>query len=159
MCNHMASMDWQTASKELEHCMFTGLAVSYARSFGQNNGLASISSKFERFADPALKETHDRLISSRNEIYAHKDTQAELGQLTPQGQREVSKIEIDINDKGETYWMLQRVGFHMDFLQHVKKLCEFQCERINVASTEMLVHFLTEKTYLPGRYVLGETFP
>lgn len=156
MCEHLMTMDMGKTSEELQHSLFTGLVVSYARSFGENNGLSKLPRKFEHFEDLLLREIHDYLMNARNEIYAHKDLASEQRRFPTSP---IAQIEIDISREGEAYWLVQRPGIHPEFLPKLKQLCEFQCGRLNEASTKMLVRFCGAKTFPPGRYILGETFP
>lgn len=58
--------------------LMTAICVQYARPFTANEGMGALPAKYARFSDPALQQTHDNLISSRHELYAHSDLSREV---------------------------------------------------------------------------------
>ncbi len=62
---------------ELRHPLYlpllTALVVTYAKPFTDSDTLGRLKKKWEQFDDPALKETHEILLTARNEIFAHSD--------------------------------------------------------------------------------------
>ena len=158
-CIHMLSLD-ATARHEVRHCIYTGIVVSYARSFGENQGLSALGKEFRRFDDPKMQKLHDALLETRDTIYAHKDVRREGDRLSPEIRKdELQTIRIDIAESGESHWMVNRSFLPEDYLNDIAALCDFQMARMNQASRAMLFHFCRSKQYLPGRYVLGENFP
>jgi hypothetical protein len=147
-------------SQELRQCIYTGIVISYSRSFGENNGLSAMDSKFCSFPYPQQKRLHDRLLHARNTIYAHRDLVNGGEYLSTDLQKEdFQSIEIHIAESGLFRWHVKRPGLREADLQDIAALCKFQIERINHASTKMLGHLCSEKSYPPGTYVLGDTFP
>lgn len=72
-CFQLMKLD-QAAQEKLSHCICTGIVVTYARSFGANQGLSGMGSEFRKFPDPRMQLLHDFLLEARDAIYAHKDS-------------------------------------------------------------------------------------
>src|SRR6266516_2475776 len=53
--------------------LLCSICVTYARPFTDNDGVGRISSKFVRFSDKKLQNTHDLLWDARRRFYAHSD--------------------------------------------------------------------------------------
>ena len=148
------------AGQELSHAIYTGIVVSYARSFGANQGLSSLPDDFRKFDDPKFQNLHDFLIEARNTIYAHKDELKEGEKLAPGLPREaLSKIKFHIADTGVSHWIVQRPALSPAYLNDIIALCDLQRARLNETSSKMLAACLENKNYAPGDYVLGESFP
>jgi hypothetical protein len=157
-CEHLLAL--ASGSEELRHCIYTGIVISYARSFGANNGLSAIGAEFRRFPDSRLEQLHHVLLDARDTIYAHRDLIRE-GERFPAERREedFQQIEVDVAENGGTHWLVRRSSLPEAYLKDIATLCQFQIERLNASSSKMLEHFCREKSYSPRRYVLGETFP
>src|SRR5262245_49899721 len=80
--NHLIAIS--QSQTDLIHCLYTGIVVTYARSFGENQGLSRIPRKFREFTDVNLQKLHDRLLETRDTMYAHRDIKKE-GALLPPG--------------------------------------------------------------------------
>ncbi len=149
-----------SGGQELSHAIYTGIVVSYARSFGANQGLSALPNEFRKFAEHKFQELHDLLLEARNTIYAHKDEKKEGDKLAPKlTPEDLSKIRIHIADSGVSHWIVQRPALPPDYLEDIIALCELQMKRLKDASSKMLAAFLNGKSYSPGDYVLGENFP
>ena len=150
----------QAGLEKLSHCICTGIVVTYARSFGANQGLSGMGSEFRKFPDPRMQSLHDFLLEGRDAIYAHKDRKKEVSRLsTAKEQEEVGKIEIHISETGTTEWEVKCSSLPDKHIPDIAAICDFQIGRINNASTAMLGHFFQGKSYAPGTYLLGENFP
>ena len=146
--------------QELAHSIYTGIVVSYSRSFGANQGLSAIGSKFGSFDDEKLQSLHGFLLEARNTIYAHKDILKEGDKLAAGLPRvNLRKIKFHIAKSGESHWIVHRPTLPASYLKDIIVLCEFQMVRLNAASGAMLQTCLNGKSYAPGDYVLGEDFP
>jgi hypothetical protein len=55
-----------------------GIMITYARPFGENQGLGPLPSKFSKFQDSGLQKFHQKMIDSRNYIAAHNDHDRKL---------------------------------------------------------------------------------
>jgi hypothetical protein len=153
-------LDLGDAAQELSHAIYTGIVVSYARSFGANQGLSALPVEFRKFGDPKLQKLHDFVLEARDTIYAHKDEIKEGDKLAAGLPREaLSRIKFHIADSGVCHWIVQRPGLPPAYLKDIMELCEFQMARMNAASRGMLAKCCQGKSYAPGDYVLGETFP
>jgi hypothetical protein len=157
-CRHMLAL--RDVSTELKDCVLTGIVVTYARSFGENQGLSAIGSEFRNFTDRRLQVLHEALLQARDAIYAHRDM-LNLGVRLSMdlSREEVQKIGIHISPKGEARWTVKGPGLPPDRLHDIEHLCDFQMKRFHEASTKMLQHFCKDKVFIPGDYILGETFP
>jgi hypothetical protein len=156
-CEHLSAL--KSPSQDLSQCIYAGIVISYCRSFGSNQGLSPLSSDFCNFLDPQQKKLHKILLHARDKIYAHRDLSNKGEYLPPGLQKEdFQPIEIHITES-ELRWHVKRPGLQEAYLPDIATLCKFQIDRINSASTQMLRHCYSEKSYSPGVYVLGDTFP
>jgi hypothetical protein len=157
-CKHLLAL--QSDNQELRHCIYAGIVISYARSFGKNNRLSAISGHFRRFPDKRLELLHNVLLDARDTIYAHRDLIREGENLPAEFRKEdFQQIEIDIPESGVTEWNVRRSALPEAYLRDIAALCQFQIDRLNASSAKMLQHFCTEKSFSPGRYILGDSFP
>lgn len=157
-CEHFPSLN--SRSPELRHCLYTGIVISYARSFGENNGLSAISSQFRTFPNERQQKLHKVLLDARDTIYAHHDLIRQGERLPSKLRKEdFQKIEIEVAQCGDTEWVVTRPILPETYLRDIIALCQFQIDRLHVASDNMLAHFCHDKAYSPGSYVLGEDFP
>src|SRR4051794_10180110 len=71
----------------MAYSVMCAICVIYARPFTDNSGVGMISSKFGRYTEPRLQRTHDILLRSRMQFYAHSDSTVfatnELGEKSP----------------------------------------------------------------------------
>jgi hypothetical protein len=49
----------------------TGIVVSYAKPFGDNNFFGALSENFLRKFSPSQRAFHNELLNARNNLYAH----------------------------------------------------------------------------------------
>ena len=146
--------------QELAHSIYTGIVVSYSRSFGSNQGLSAINADFSKFTDPKLQNLHGLLLEARRTIYAHKDVTKEGDRLPVELPRELlRRITFHVAESGVIHWIVQRPALPTTYLNDIISLCEFQAGRMNVASGAILQNFLKGKSYSAGDYTLGENFP
>lgn len=160
VCELLISQSRQAISHELIWGLYTGIVISYARSFGQNDGLSRIGSAFSRFDDQKQQALHDRLLSVRNTIYAHRDMLRDSEHLAPQfGVEEIKRIRIEVGVDGRVGWSIARPGLALEYAADILALCDFQIGSVAAASAGMLAHFAAGKSFAPGGYILGENFP
>jgi hypothetical protein len=146
-------------SPKLSYGLWTGIVVSYCRSFGGNKGLSGLDEKFSTFPDAGKQALHKHLIKVRNILFAHKDSLRETEVLAPAHHAELPKIRIIVAQDGSTEWEVKRAEPPADLVTKVEQLCEFQIERLNQESSKMLGNCCQGRSYEPGTYVLGEKFP
>ncbi len=157
-CEHLLGLNLDRP--ELRHCIYTGIVISYARSFGENNGLSAISSQFRTFRGKRQQQLHEVLLDARKTIYAHHDLSRQGERLPSKLRKEdFQKIELEVAESGDTEWVVTRAILPETYLRDIVSLCQFQIDRIHVASDNMLAHFCRDKAYSPGRYIVGEGFP
>jgi hypothetical protein len=58
--------------------LISSVCVLYSRPFTSNEGIGALPQKYGRFAESKLQVTHDSVLSSRNQLYAHCDTSYEV---------------------------------------------------------------------------------
>ena len=156
---HLMSLDPPTFEK-FGHCILTGVVVTYARSFGENQGLSKIGPEFCRFSDTTMQSLHNMLLDARNTIYAHMNRkQASLRLSGAREKVEMEKIAIHIFGTGTTEWKVNRLSLPDNYLPRITALCNLQFDRLDAASSKMLHHFCRKKSYTARCYVLGEDFP
>jgi hypothetical protein len=157
-CVHLSTLG--KTSPELRHSIFTGIVVSYARPFGENNGLSAIGAKFSKFPSKAARLLHGAILEARDLLYAHNDRQTIPKYLaaatSPARQNDVG---IHIKPNGNASWNVARSGFDFSQAHEIGALSEFQIDRIHAASTRMLQRFSRGNAYRPGDYTLGVDFP
>src|SRR5882724_4751399 len=73
LCTLIDQWSGPLPSDELLYALFTGIVVSYCRSFGKNDGLSKISSEFSTFHDPEKTVLHQHLMKARDIAFAHKN--------------------------------------------------------------------------------------
>jgi hypothetical protein len=154
-CQHLASL--RDISLELRDCIYAGIVVSYSRSFGANNGLSAIDSKFEQFTAPKLQVLHEAMLEARNTIYAHMDLLKVTKRLSAgMPKTEIKKIVVHLGPDGRGHWTVQRPTMPVDRLADISQLCLFQADRIHRESTAMLSRLFHEKSLAPGEHLLDE---
>lgn len=57
----------------LYRLLMTGVAVAYARPFGNNYGIASLPDELGKFDNAELLEQHEELLLTRRKLYGHTD--------------------------------------------------------------------------------------
>ena len=53
--------------------LMTGVATTYARPFGSNEGIALLPSELRKFDEAQLQEQHEELLLTRRKLYGHTD--------------------------------------------------------------------------------------
>ncbi len=157
-CVHLLQLG--EVPSELRNAIFTGIAVSYARPFGESQGLPRINGKFEKFPSKRAQMLHNGLLEARNFVYAHNDRVTvpkvlSAGTSAPA----LDRVRIRIAPDSRATWSIFRAGFATCQADAIGGLCDFQIERINEESTRMLQAFSKHQAYEPGDYTLGIDFP
>jgi hypothetical protein len=138
----------------------TGTIVSYARPFGENDGLGSLPQEFRMFDKAELQTYHDRILRSRDVLAAHNNLQETPSLVNPLIPRDtVSKVGIEIERNFQTAWRINPPFLSPNVLAGMIKLFLFQEERIDRAIQTRFRAFLDRHHHAPGRYTLGEDFP
>lgn len=57
----------------LHYVTMAGIIVTYAKPFTENKGVGQLNDKFSTFSTPDLRELHNELLNSRNQLYGHQD--------------------------------------------------------------------------------------
>ena len=61
-------------NSDLYSPMMSGVVTTYARNFNSSIGMGPLPRSYTKFPDANLTVAHDKIIESRNKIYAHRDT-------------------------------------------------------------------------------------
>ncbi|MEI7825449.1 MAG: hypothetical protein WCI01_09120 [Chlorobiaceae bacterium] len=134
----------------LKHCLWTGVVVSYARSFGENTGISSLPKEFREFPDPDMQTQHNKLLEFRNLIFAHRNVLKESTMFD-----ESIPIE-ELNTMKVTYEQsivkigIYRSSFEKIKVRHTQGLAEFQKKRIDIAISKALDSMIVSGEIIPG---------
>ena len=134
----------------LKHCLWTGVVVSYARSFGENRGISSLPKEFREFPDPDMQTQHNKLLEFRNLIFAHRNVLKESTMFD-----ESIPIE-ELNTMKVTYEQsivkigIYRSSFEKIKVRHTQGLAEFQKKRIDIAISKALDSMIVSGEIIPG---------
>jgi hypothetical protein len=140
--------------------MQDGIVISYARPFGENKGLVSLPQRFSEFEHPQTKAFHERMLSGRDLVAAHDNILGRDFLLSAAAiEAQPDKIGIEVHPDGQTEWQVQTPSLDPSVLKEIRDLCLLQERRINAEASEMLAALAEGRSYDPGRYVLGESFP
>jgi hypothetical protein len=140
--------------------MQDGIVISYARPFGENEGLGSLPQEFREFERTETKRFHDRLLSARDLVAAHNNILDRGFLLAPEAiAAQPDKIKIYVHEDSQTEWEVQTPSLDVSVLKQIRELCLVQESRINAAACNILVELAKCRSYEPGEYVLGENFP
>ena len=133
-----------------------GVVVTYARPFGENQGLGALPKKFSEFKDLALQKFHEKLINSRNYVAAHND-RINLNSLlsTDALLEDPHKVEIEILANGTSEWITKYPYLEEPVLKRIVELCQVQENRLH----EEASNIIGGKSYDPGTFTLGDNFP
>lgn len=158
LCVHVVSLG--EVSDELHHALFTGIVVSYARPFRENQGLAALGAKFRKFPTKAALVLHEGILEARDLRYAHNDRVTIPTRLSADVDQSVlDNVGIRILPSGRASWNVARAGFSSEQAHDIGALCEYQITRIHNESATMLQAFSKHRAYEPGIYTLGVDFP
>ncbi|MEP6685497.1 MAG: hypothetical protein ABJB22_01860 [Verrucomicrobiota bacterium] len=168
LCSHVQKLvsSGSFSGSDLYDACLTGIAVTFALPFGENEKLGTLSGQYRAgFPSVELTEAHRDLLHMRHTMYAHRNL--EHGERIPTTDSSglkfyTSRIEFTPSASGKGGAIRS-----MPFLPHVSPsslpdimaLLEFQIERLNVVAAEVLVHLGKGKVYAPGIYIVGENFP
>jgi hypothetical protein len=140
--------------------MQDGIAISYARPFGDNKGLGSLPQQFREFDHAKTKAFHERMLSARDLVAAHNNILDRDFLLSPVAiEARPHKITIEVQPDRQTEWEIQIPSLDPSILKEIRDLCFLQERRINAEACEILADLAKGRSYDRGCYVLGETFP
>ena len=134
----------------VKHCLWTGVVVSYARSFGGNQGVSSLPKEFREFPDKDMQTQHDKLLEFRDLTFAHRDIHKESTMFD-----ESVPIE-ELNTMKITYeYPVARIGvyrssFEKFKVRHTLKLAAFHENRIDQAIQKALDSMIASGDVAPG---------
>jgi hypothetical protein len=137
-----------------------GVVVTYARSFGENDGIGTLPNLFTNFADTEMKETHDLLINLRNKLYAHRDAlDSKLFTYHSSVLVEPYKLQIRFEENGDFACNSHAPEMYPANLPRVAQLCRLQDERAEAEIKKLLKVTTKGKKYPAGTYTVGVDFP
>jgi hypothetical protein len=133
--------------------LLCSICVMYARPFTDNDGVGMISSKFTRFPDGKLQNTHDLLWDARKRFYAHSDATVTAVSLSGENLA-IQPIDVIISrrDTGQgsdllTFgYNLHEIRLRGIVIPDVQKLCTELDRRLGAAITETMRQLFEPKT-------------
>ena len=161
----IAACDFLTSHESDEHAQFygtffSGIAVSYMRPFMSAEGLGPLPEDYSTFPNGTEHaKTHEDLKNGRNWAYAHNSRDQTAGLLkNTQQQKEQKRIRFVFDSQGITF-NPPEVTWPKSRLHAIVSLCRFQIEHVMRDVHNLVAHLGEGKTYDPGEYIIGETFP
>ena len=160
LCEHAlqneANMDgWKWRAME------TGIVVSYARPFGENDGLGALPARFHLFpSETDLAAVHALLLQGRDVVAAHNNLLERRSVLASNvSESESARVSIIIETDGQVWWTLPIPSLPADNIRRIVELCRFQEDRIRRESDARLIAITKSDRYEAGTYQLGADFP
>jgi hypothetical protein len=92
------------------------ICVMYARPFTDNAGVGMISRKFGKYNDARLQTTHDVLLRSRKEFYAHSDATL-TAKMTSGAVQSIQPIDVVVSRRSTPEGMLFSFGYQLHELR------------------------------------------
>jgi hypothetical protein len=132
--------------------LLCSICVTYARPFTDNDGVGMISSKFARFSDEKLQNTHDLLWDARKRFYAHSDATVTAVSLSGESLA-IQPIDVTISrrDTGQgtdllTFgYNLHEIRLNGIVIPDVQKLCTELDHRLEAAITKTMQQLFEPK--------------
>jgi len=134
---------------ELYYPLYTAVVICYTRPFTNNKPHGALPKKWYTFDDEILSETHNDLISARNELIAHSDMTIKEAYVVPAG--------CEIGKDGDKPLVSDFIGvqttmhyFPRPMFEKICNLCMFQGTRINQEIDDLITE-LYEGMELPSK--------
>ena len=156
-CDHFFAIP---KKKELRNILISGIVIAYTRSFVNGQGMSNITGDYSKFSDPDMKTFHKKICDARNFIYAHHDTFNEASIFDHTKPKEEINRVIFCLDSGldseiKCSWEIEKSGLSDGSIEDIKKLAEFQKQRMHTDLLNMLKHFIKENRPKPGKYCIA----
>jgi hypothetical protein len=132
--------------------LLCSICVTYARPFTDNDGVGMISTKFARFSDAKLQNTHDLLWNARKRFYAHSDATVTAVSLSGESLA-IQPIDVTISrrDTGRATDLLT-FGYNLHEIRlrgivvpDIQALCGELDRRLEAAITKTMQKFFEPK--------------
>jgi hypothetical protein len=138
----------------------TGIVVSYARPFGDNDNLGTLPNAFRQFDDAGVQSVHDGILRARDIQEAHNNLR-ERGSLirAPFTAEEALNVEIEIREDGRTFWEVRPPSLALGQIERMLKLFRIQEARLEKEIQSLFALLLQEHPKAVGTYRLGVDFP
>ncbi|PYI92198.1 MAG: hypothetical protein DME97_10695 [Verrucomicrobia bacterium] len=138
----------------------TGIVVSYARPFGENDNLGTLPNEFRQFDDAGAQIAHDGILRARDIQEAHNNLR-ERGSLiqAPFTAEEAINVEVEIKEDGRTFWEVRPPSLAVGQIERMLKLFRIQEDRLEKEIQSSFALLLREHPKMPGIYKLGVDFP
>lgn len=152
---------WMVNSPEkktalLKRALDAGVIITYARPFGENNGLGALPVEFGKFRNSGLQKFHRRMIQARNCVAGHNDRINLNSMLSPSTpQEDPEEIQIEISANGKSAWMVTSPYLSTPVLRRIVELCLVQEGRLHKESSSIVA----AASYNHGTFTLGVDFP
>lgn len=144
----------------LYRLLMTGVAVTYARPFGTNEGIASLPVELHKFDETDLRAQHEELLLTRRKLYGHTDGNHRWDvESLPFG----LQISFRRNSKGtaDVVPVVPTPDISPSSLPTIARLVETQILRVLDLMAALIGKMLTSgKTYNIGQtYTIDKDFP
>ncbi len=154
LIGHMESPDTKI-DETLSSAMISSVVTTYARNFIQSDGVGPLPKMYEKFNDPNNKEVHGKLLTARNQLYAHRDIHN-----TKSNFEKAYKIDVWLQDG----LLLQRphmIDISASKLPEIKSLISHQRNRLQKDLDGKLAQIINpNRVYKEGEVrELGVDFP
>jgi hypothetical protein len=159
LCNHIESLGPRNIAN-LWMPLLAGVIVTYMKPFGRCDGLGPLSGSFSHFPAGSLhKQTHEDIARGRDWTYAHRDVlNAPKLLSTPKDRQAIAEVVLHFT-KGSTTIHIREPAWHPETIFRIRELCEFQSSRVGAEMKSLFITLAGNKSYKPGKYVLGRDFP
>lgn len=141
--------------------MIAGVVVTYSKNFNSASGLGPLPSAYLKFPTQELRTAHEKILESRNRLYAHRDLSYE-GRTRTMKSREPYSVEVTISHDS-TAFLFQpiMVDISPGRMDKIADLLRFQMSRLQEELDRKLAKVVDfSKGYKQGKvYLLGKDFP
>ena len=110
----------QGPKDKLLYPLTTSVVVCYSRPFTENEPHGSLPSKWTKFDNTKYQFTHDKLLQSRHQLFAHSDMNVRKAQIVP------PNVPLEINEgtelkSPEISTQVRYTLFEIDFFKIVRE--------------------------------------
>ncbi len=118
----------------LYYPLFCSIVICYARPFTDNRPLGRLPKKWTIFPNARAQWTHNKLISTRNELMAHSDFNIRGVQIIPAGvkHRKINFISKGIGVTVKTFY------FPLERFRNIRANCLYLGSKLHVAIEEQI---------------------
>lgn len=135
------------------HVLITGIIITYARPFGDNNGVGCLPKKFSKFDDPHLQTTHEMILFSRKKLFAHSDALADYADRSGRKNQLLAlTIVANFGNDGmaAVRSQLTEPVLSPSVLPEIVALCEAVLRRLKTEEETLIANLFTDRPLREG---------